>query len=89
MPSSYDEKIDNVLADSELARRLVPNKFKFTSQQGRKRRQKLLVTLKNYQQLVRLPKLPLPMCVIKPAFHVLQRITSSPMCRRFFWHCVF
>ncbi|WP_019520540.1 TetR/AcrR family transcriptional regulator [Faucicola boevrei] len=46
MPSSYDEKIDNVLADSELARRLVPNKFKFTSQQGRKRRQKLLAAAK-------------------------------------------
>ena len=46
MATSYDEKIDNVLADSELARRLVPNKFKFTSQQGRLRRQKLLAAAK-------------------------------------------
>ncbi|MFW2176418.1 MULTISPECIES: TetR/AcrR family transcriptional regulator [unclassified Moraxella] len=46
MASSYDEKIEDVLADSELARRLVPNKFKFTSQQGRLRRQKLLAAAK-------------------------------------------
>lgn len=46
MATSYDEKIDNVLADSDLARRLVPNKFKFTSQQGRLRRQKLLAAAK-------------------------------------------
>lgn len=45
-PSSYDEKIEDVLVNSELARRLVPNKFKFTSQQGRLRRQKLLAAAK-------------------------------------------
>lgn len=50
MATSYDEKIDNVLADSDLARRLVPNKFKFTSQQGRLRRQKLLVAAKELSQ---------------------------------------
>lgn len=46
MPSSYDEKIEDVLVNSDLARRLVPNKFKFTSQQGRLRRQKLLAAAK-------------------------------------------
>ena len=46
MSSAYDEKIEDVLVDSELARRLVPNKFKFTSQQGRLRRQKLLAAAK-------------------------------------------
>ena len=46
MSSTYDEKIEDVLVDSELARRLVPNKFKFTSQQGRLRRQKLLAAAK-------------------------------------------
>lgn len=46
MPSSYDEKIEDVLVNSDLARRLVPNKFKFTSQQGRLRRQKLLAATK-------------------------------------------
>ena len=34
MTNAYDEKIDNIRADSELARKLVPNKFKFTSQQA-------------------------------------------------------
>lgn len=47
MSSSYDEKIEDVLVNSELARRLVPNKFKFTSQQGRLRRQKLLAAAKS------------------------------------------
>ncbi len=37
------DKIDDLLVNSELAKRLVPNKFKFTSQQGRIRRQKLLI----------------------------------------------
>ena len=46
MSSAYDEKIEDVLVDSELARRLVPNKFKFTSQQGRLRRQQLLAAAK-------------------------------------------
>ena len=46
MSSTYDEKIKDELVDSELARRLVPNKFKFTSQQGRLRRQKLLAAAK-------------------------------------------
>lgn len=46
MASSYDEKIEDVLVNSDLARRLVPNKFKFTSQQGRLRRQKLLAAAK-------------------------------------------
>lgn len=47
MTNVYDEKIDNIRADSELARKLVPNKFKFTSQQGRARRQKLLAAAKS------------------------------------------
>lgn len=46
MLSSYDEKIEDVLVNSDLAKRLVPNKFKFTSQQGRLRRQKLLAGAK-------------------------------------------
>lgn len=46
MSSSYDEKIEDVLVNSDLAKRLVPNKFKFTSQQGRLRRQKLLAGAK-------------------------------------------
>ncbi|MBS9778990.1 MAG: TetR/AcrR family transcriptional regulator [Moraxellaceae bacterium] len=37
------DKIDDLLVNSELAKQLVPNKFKFTSQQGRIRRQKLLM----------------------------------------------
>lgn len=46
MVSSYDEKIEDVLVNSDLAKRLVPNKFKFTSHQGRLRRQKLLAAAK-------------------------------------------
>lgn len=46
MSSSYDEKIEDVLVNSDLAKRLVPNKFKFTSHQGRLRRQKLLAGAK-------------------------------------------
>lgn len=41
--SKQEDKIEDVLVDSELAKKLVPNKFKFTSQQGRIRRQKLLM----------------------------------------------
>lgn len=46
MSENKDEKIEDVLVDSELAKKLVPNKFKFTSQQGRVRRQKLLAVAK-------------------------------------------
>ena len=46
MSENKDEKIEDVLVDSELAKKLVPNKFKFTSQQGRARRQKLLAGAK-------------------------------------------
>ncbi|MDN6276822.1 MAG: TetR/AcrR family transcriptional regulator [Psychrobacter sp.] len=46
MSENKDEKIEDVLVDSELAKKLVPNKFKFTSQQGRVRRQKLLAAAK-------------------------------------------
>ena len=35
MSENKDDKIEDVLVDSELAKKLVPNKFKFTSQQGR------------------------------------------------------
>ncbi len=45
-----DDKIEDVLVDSELARKLVPNKFKFTSQQGRVRRQKLLMGAKKLSE---------------------------------------
>lgn len=46
MNENRDDKIEDVLVDSELAKQLVPNKFKFTSQQGRIRRQKLLMGAK-------------------------------------------
>ena len=50
MSENKDEKIEDVLVDSELARKLVPNKFKFTSQQGRVRRQKLLMGAKKLSE---------------------------------------
>jgi len=51
MMSEYkDEKIEDILVDSELAKQLVPNKFKFTSQQGRARRQKLLMGAKKLSE---------------------------------------
>ncbi len=45
----YD-KIDDVLVNSELAKQLVPNKFKFTSHQGRIRRKKLLMGAKKLSE---------------------------------------
>lgn len=48
--STKDDKIEDVLVDSELARKLVPNKFKFTSQQGRVRRQKFLMGAKKLSE---------------------------------------
>ncbi|MGP4713174.1 MULTISPECIES: TetR/AcrR family transcriptional regulator [unclassified Psychrobacter] len=50
MSESKDDKIEDVLVDSELAKMLVPNKFKFTSQQGRVRRQKLLAGAKKLSE---------------------------------------
>ncbi|GAF52132.1 LOW QUALITY PROTEIN: transcriptional regulator, TetR family [Psychrobacter sp. JCM 18900] len=50
MSDNKDEKIEDVLVDSELAKKLVPNKFKFTSQQGRARRQKLLAGAKKIER---------------------------------------
>ncbi|MBE0443377.1 MAG: TetR/AcrR family transcriptional regulator [Psychrobacter sp.] len=50
MSENKDEKIEDVLVDSELAKKLVPNKFKFTSQQGRARRQKLLAGAKKLSE---------------------------------------
>ena len=50
MSDNKDEKIEDVLVDSELAKKLVPNKFKFTSQQGRARRQKLLMGAKKLSE---------------------------------------
>ncbi|WP_230658887.1 TetR/AcrR family transcriptional regulator [Psychrobacter sp. I-STPA10] len=46
MAENRDDIIEEVLDNSELARQLVPNKFKFTSQQGRIRRQKLIMSAK-------------------------------------------
>ena len=46
MAGNRDDIIKDVLDNSELARQLVPNKFKFTSQQGRIRRQKLIISAK-------------------------------------------
>ncbi|WP_201585019.1 TetR/AcrR family transcriptional regulator [Psychrobacter jeotgali] len=50
MSEHKDEKIEDILVDSELAKKLVPNKFKFTSQQGRIRRQKLLMGAKKLSE---------------------------------------
>ncbi len=50
MSEYKDDKIEDVLVDSELAKKLVPNKFKFTSQQGRARRQKLLMGAKKLSE---------------------------------------
>lgn len=41
-----EDIIEDILVDSDLAKKLVPNKFKFTSKQGRVRRQKLLMAAK-------------------------------------------
>lgn len=46
MIKTNDDIIEDMLVNSELARQLVPNKFKFTSQQGRIRRQKLIMSAK-------------------------------------------
>lgn len=43
MVEGCNELINDVLVDSELAKNIVPNKFKHTSKQGRVRRQKLLM----------------------------------------------
>ncbi len=50
MSTYTEDKIEDVLVDSELAKKLVPNKFKFTSQQGRSRRQKLLMGAKKLSE---------------------------------------
>ncbi|AMN49840.1 MULTISPECIES: TetR/AcrR family transcriptional regulator [unclassified Psychrobacter] len=50
MSDHRDDKIEDILVDSELAKKLVPNKFKFTSQQGRVRRQKLLMGAKKLSE---------------------------------------
>ncbi len=50
MSDYKDDKIEDILVDSELAKKLVPNKFKFTSQQGRVRRQKLLMGAKKLSE---------------------------------------
>lgn len=50
MTESRDDIIEDVLVDSELAKQLVPNKFKFTSKQGRVRRQKLLMAAKKLSE---------------------------------------
>ncbi|PID37797.1 MAG: TetR family transcriptional regulator [Pseudomonadales bacterium] len=50
MAEKRDDKIEDVLVDSDLAKQLVPNKFKFTSHQGRIRRQKLLMGAKKLSE---------------------------------------
>ncbi|WP_019673949.1 TetR/AcrR family transcriptional regulator [Psychrobacter lutiphocae] len=50
MPDRYDGLIQDILVDSELAKILVPNKFKYTSKQGRARRQKLLLSAKKLSE---------------------------------------
>lgn len=46
MKKGYNDLINDVLVDSELAKSIVPNKFKHTSKQGRIRRQQLLIAAK-------------------------------------------
>lgn len=50
MNNSRDDIIEDLLVNSDLAKKLVPNKFKFTSQQGRIRRQKLLSAAKKLSE---------------------------------------
>ena len=59
MSENKDEKIEDVLVDSELAKKLVPNKFKFTSQQGRARRQKLLAGAKKLSETLSINEITL------------------------------
>ncbi len=59
MSSTYDDKIEDILENSELAKCLVPNKFKFTSQQGRLRRQKLLAAAKELSETRRINQITL------------------------------
>lgn len=54
MIEQRDDKIEDVLVDSDLAKQLVPNKFKFTSHQGRIRRQKLLTGAKKLSETKRI-----------------------------------
>ncbi len=51
MKDAQNDIIEDVLVDSELAKQLVPNKFKFTSKQGRARRQKLLMGAKKLSEI--------------------------------------
>ena len=50
MNNSRDDIIEDLLVNSDLAKKLVPNKFKFTSQQERIRRQKLLSAAKKLSE---------------------------------------
>ena len=47
---SREDIIEDVLVDSELAKKIVPNKFKFTSKQGRTRRHQLLMGAKTLSE---------------------------------------
>lgn len=50
MKEGCNDLINDVLVDSELAKNIVPNKFKHTSKQGRVRRQKLLMAAKKLSE---------------------------------------
>lgn len=50
MTERSSDLIKDVLVDSELAKNIVPNKFKHTSKQGRARRQKLLMAAKKLSE---------------------------------------
>lgn len=50
MVDGCNDLINDVLVDSELAKRIVPNKFKHTSKQGRARRTKLLLSAKKLSE---------------------------------------
>ncbi|SJM37926.1 Bacterial regulatory proteins, tetR family [Psychrobacter pasteurii] len=50
MKEGCNDLINDVLVNSELAKKIVPNKFKHTSKQGRIRRQKLLMAAKKLSE---------------------------------------
>ena len=50
MKEGCNDLINDVLVDSELAKSIVPNKFKHTRKQGRVRRQKLLIAAKKLSE---------------------------------------
>lgn len=59
MLDRHDDLINDILVDSDLAKLIVPNKFKHTSKQGRARRQKLLMGAKKLSESKRIQDITL------------------------------